>query len=77
MGGMGGMDFKNMKPCKFEYFELHGRACMVRMLLGYAKYCMWKDCPMTMEDFAKNKASGYLKYGQMPMLTLGDGMQLT
>ena len=63
-----------MKPFKFEYFDMHARGIKCRLVLGYAKYCMWKDCPMSNEEFAKNKASGYLKYGQMPVLTTADGM---
>ena len=82
MGGMGmnmmggGMNMSKMAPMKLEYFGVHGRGLQIKFVLLYAKYCMWKDCPMTNEEFGKAKMSGYSKYGQVPILTLGDGTQL-
>jgi len=63
MKNYGGMDPSKMMPLKFEYFDMHGRGLRARFVLLYAKWCMWKDCPMSNPDFAKNKESGYLKYG--------------
>ena len=73
MQGMENMDMSKMQPLKFEYFDMHARGCMIRMVLYYAKYLPWKDAPMSQEDFGKAKSSGYLKYGQLPCLTLMDG----
>ena len=47
MMGMDKSKMMKMAPMKFEYFDLHGRGIMCRFVLLYAKYCMWKDCPMT------------------------------
>ena len=66
-------DAEKIYPLKMEYFDFHGRGLQLRMLLNYLKDCNWEDCPMSNEDFAKNKESGYLKYGQLPCLTLQDG----
>lgn len=65
-----------MKPAKLEYFDMHGRSLFMKFVLYYAKYFMWKEAPMTQEDIAKNKASGYLRYGTVPKLTLGDGTEM-
>jgi glutathione S-transferase len=53
--GMNGMDMSKMSPMKFEYFPVHGRGLQIKFVLLYAKYCMWKDCPMPFEEFAKAK----------------------
>lgn len=65
--GKGGM------PMTFHYFDMHGRGLGCRMVLHYLKGCRWADAPMTQPEFAQAKASGKIKYAQMPVLNMPDG----
>ena len=61
---------------KLEYFGAHGRALMIRMTLAYGNV-QFEDVHLTMEEFGANKAAGKYSGGQVPVLFMDDGSQLT
>ena len=61
---------------KLYYFDSYGRAEAIRMFFWHAKV-EYEDIRLTKEQFAEHKAAGKFEYGQVPMLELDDGTQLT
>jgi len=61
---------------KLYYFDIYGRAEGIRMLLDCAKV-EFEDVRMNKEQIEEMKAACKLEYGQVPMLELDDGTQLT
>ena len=58
-----------------EYFQGHGRAAQIRLLLEYCKVD-YTDSRVEMGEFGKNKMSGKYTHGQVPVLFMDDGSQL-
>ena len=61
---------------KLEYFGLHGRAQMIRMALHYCNV-EFEDVLYNFQEWGQKKATGNYEYGQLPVLTLDDGTQLS
>ena len=61
---------------KLEYFPLHGRAIMIRMALAYCDV-EFEDSQISFPEFGQKKAAGEYQYGQLPVMYLDDGTQLT
>lgn len=61
---------------KLEYFGIHGRAIPIRLLLSYCNV-PFEDHFLTFAEFGKKKAEGAYTSGQVPVLTLDDGTQLS
>ena len=61
---------------RLEYFGIHARGTMIR--LGF-KYCNvdFEDELLTPEEFGTRKAAGKYPNGQIPILHLDDGTQMT
>ena len=61
--------------CVLEYFDMHGRACSIRMLLWYAgvKYV---DKRNSFQEFGEKKAKGTYLYGTLPVLYMPNGIEL-
>jgi glutathione S-transferase len=57
---------------KITYFNIHGKAEPIRMLLKHAKI-PFIDHRITKEEFSKLKSEGVLPAGQVPVMTDQDG----
>ena len=60
---------------RLEYFDLHGRACQIRMCLWYTGV-PYEDCRLTTEEHAKKKAAGDYIFGSLPALFYPNGVQI-
>jgi len=60
---------------RLEYFDLHGRALYIRMILWYAGVSH-EDKRLSFEEFGAKKAAGEYIFGSLPVLTLPSGIQL-
>ena len=60
---------------KLEYFPLHGRAMMIRLLLNYCNV-QFEDKMVSHQEFGENKAKGVYKAGQVPVFYTDDDIQL-
>ena len=60
---------------KFHYFEVYGKGECIRMTLHKAG-AAFEDCVHKGEEYKEFKATGVLRFGQMPMLELDDGTHM-
>ena len=60
---------------KLEYFPLHGRAMLIRLLLNYCNV-QFEDKMVSFQEFGQNKANGVYALGQLPVFYLDDDTQL-
>ena len=61
---------------KLIYFDIYGRAEMIRMLLWHAKVT-FEDDRMSFEQFGERKAAGEFPSGQVPQWVCEDGEKLS
>ena len=64
---------KGGKP-KLQYFDMHGRACHIRMTLWYCGID-YEDCRLSFPEFGKLKGEGAFTFGSAPDLDI-DGIHL-
>ena len=60
---------------KFHYFEVYGKGESIRMTLHKAGVA-FENLQHKGDEWKEFKASGVLRFGQMPMLELDDGTQM-
>lgn len=61
---------------KVQYFDMHGRACHIRMALWYAGVD-FEDCRLGGEEFKKKKMAGDFQWGSLPDVQLASGTKIT
>mgnify|MGYP002634836035 CR=1 FL=1 len=61
---------------KLEYFDINGRALLPRCLFAYTN-TEFEDYRLSMPDFGAKKAQGAYKFGQVPVMYMDDGKQMT
>mgnify|MGYP006110567115 CR=1 FL=1 len=61
---------------KIVYFDVYGRGEPIRMLLTHAKVA-FEDERLTFEEFKTQKEAGKFENGQLPVVFMDDGTQLT
>ena len=63
---------------KFFYFGIYGRGEGIRMMLAHA-HVQFEDVRLSMQEWPKFKEekAAWLEFGQLPLLQLDNGMNLS